>query len=228
MPLLQKFAFFSLSRCYLHPFFFHFPSSSSSPFDKPRKAHVCFSLSLWIVSLHHLVNPKEIGSLDNFTASFLLQLQAKPPVSFPVPISGWAVQAWAMWELGMFLPASPMSFLAAIVPGKIRGYCIQGENLQKPAFSREFTFLTSKTKLAERLLLQLTVPISCLKTETLASLKYVKYSACIHIHTHVYLHKWERHENTSKKNIAFYFILIFFNRPVQALDPFDYVSFQGK
>lgn len=82
VPLLQKFAFFSLSRCYLHPFFFHFPSSSSSSFDKPRKAHFCFSLSVLIVSLHHLVSPKEIGSLDNFTASFLLQLQAKPPVSF--------------------------------------------------------------------------------------------------------------------------------------------------
>lgn len=164
MPLIQKFAF--LLTQWMLPssvfvVFFHFPSSS--PFGKPRKAHFCFSLSVWIVSLHHLVSPREIGSLDNFTASFLLQLQAKPPVPFPVPISGWAVQGWAMCELGMFLPASPMSFLAAIVPGKIRDYCIQGENLQKPVFSREFTFLTSKKKLAESLLFQLTVPISCLK-----------------------------------------------------------------
>lgn len=47
----------SVDATFIH-FFFHFPSSSSSPFDKPRKAHVCFSLSLWIVSLHHLVSPK--------------------------------------------------------------------------------------------------------------------------------------------------------------------------
>lgn len=63
----------------------------------------------------------------------------------------------------MFLPVSPMSFLEATIPGKIRDYYIHGENLQKPAFSREFPFLTSKKKLAVSLLLQQTVPISHLK-----------------------------------------------------------------
>ena len=147
--------FFWCSECYLHRnrwVFFIF--SSSFPFGKPRKAPFCFSLSLWIAFLHLLVSPKEIGRLDNFTASFLLQLEAMPPVTFPVPTSGWTVQWWAMWDLGTFLPVSPMSFLAATIPGKIRPYCIHGENLQRPAFSREFTFLTSKKKLAESLPLQ--------------------------------------------------------------------------
>lgn len=172
-------------------FFFRF--SSSFPFGKPRKAPFCFSLSLWIASLCHLVSPKEIGRLDSFTASFLLQLQVRPPVTFPVPTSGGAVQGWAMWELGMFLPVSPMSFLAGTVPGKIRDYCIHGENLQKRAFSREFTFLTSRKKLAESLLLQETVPISHLKIWILARLKDIKYSVHIHIHTRVCLHTetWE-------------------------------------
>lgn len=68
-----------------------------------------------------------------------------------------------MWESGMFLPVSPTSFLAATVPGKIRDYCIHRENIQKATFSRAFTFLTFKKKLAESLLLQETVPIPHLK-----------------------------------------------------------------
>lgn len=127
--------FFSFSGCYLCwnslevvCFVFHF---SSFPFGKPSKALFCFSLSLWSASLHHLVSPKETGRLDSFAASFRLQLQARLPLMFTVPISRWAFQRWIMWELGMFLPVSPMSFLAVTVPGKIKDYWIYGKTYKR-------------------------------------------------------------------------------------------------
>ena len=153
VPLIQMyFSCHSVGATFIKRSSFHF--SSSFPSGKLRKAPFCFSLSLWIASLHPSVSPEEIGRLHNFIGSFLLQLQARCPATFPVPVSGWAVQGQAMWKLGMCLPVNPKSFLAATISGKIRDYCIHRENLQKPAFSREFTFLTSKKKLAVSPLLQ--------------------------------------------------------------------------
>lgn len=109
VPLIQMyFSSHSVGATFIEKSSFHF--SSPCPFGKLRKASLCFSPSLQIASLHHLVSPEESGSLDNFTASFLLQLQARPPVTVPVPNSRWAAQGRAMWELGTFLPVSPVSF----------------------------------------------------------------------------------------------------------------------
>lgn len=139
---------------------------------------------------------------------------------FPVPVWGWALQRWTTWDLGRFQSVSPMSCLA-IMSGKIRDYCIHRENLQKQAFSREFSSLTSKKSF--QVVFRSNVS---LKIWILASLSTWN-TVCAFTYTLMYVFT-QRHENisTQKCSVAFHFILNFFNRPVQASNPFDCVSFQ--
>lgn len=123
----------------------------------------------------------------------------------------------------MFQSLSPMSSLAAKISGKIRDHCIHRENLQKQAFSTEFTFLTSKKSC--QVLFYFSKLFQCLIGDlNTGKLKYVNYS--VHSDTHSLISSHRDMRTLLHRNVAFHFILCgFFNRPIQASNPFDCVTF---